>query len=218
MPEDDNELTEEGEQAIKSVAKGGGIVFIGLLISRFLGYLYRMVVGRFLGPEQYGLISLGMAVVGFAVPVALLGLHQGVKRYASYYNGKGEKEKVKGTIISTFKIITPLSIAVAVLVFFLSDFLAIRIFDEPAASLVFKIFAVSIPFQVLLRGASQAIESFKEMKYSVIARYITRNTSKIILTVVLLFLGFEVLREAEKYGSSYNLSCLDLDVYREELR
>jgi len=79
--------------AIKSAAKGAGIVFIGIFLSKFLSYLYRAIVAR-IGPEQYGMLSIGLAVIGIISFFPLCGLDLGVVRFVSFYKGKNDSAEL----------------------------------------------------------------------------------------------------------------------------
>ena len=76
---------------IKKIAKGVLIVFIGTLISKIFSYFYRLIVARYLGPEAYGTLSLGLGILGIASIFAVFGLPTGVLRYVAYYKGKENK-------------------------------------------------------------------------------------------------------------------------------
>ncbi len=203
MPGEEDELTQEGERAIKSVAKGAGIVFVSVLFSRFAGYLYRVIVARFLGAEAYGIISLGMSLVGFAIPFCFLGLNSGIKRYVALYNGKDDEESTKGTILSGLKMITASSMAISVVLFLLSDFLAAAAFNEPAAGPVFKIFAISLLFYGPMKGIISTTDAFQNMKYRSISYYISRNAVKLIAVLLFFYIGLEILGAAYAYLLSY---------------
>ncbi len=53
----------------------------------FFAYLGMMIVARFLGPTDFGLITLASAVATIASTVVLVGMPQGVVRYVSFYEG-----------------------------------------------------------------------------------------------------------------------------------
>jgi len=91
-------------ESLRKIAKGAGIGFTGTFIGMALGYLSRMVIARFLGASDYGLVCLAFAGVSIAVSLSLVGLPAGVTRYVSFYKGKGDKGRIKGTIISALKI------------------------------------------------------------------------------------------------------------------
>ena len=85
-------------ESLRKIAKGAGITFVGTAIGIFFGFFTRMVIARFLGPGDHGLISLGVAGLSIAATIGLLGLPAGITRYVSFYKGKGDKGRIKGTI------------------------------------------------------------------------------------------------------------------------
>jgi O-antigen/teichoic acid export membrane protein len=84
MPDEDSHLNE----SLRRIAKGAGFVLIGTLIGRAFGYGSRILIARFLGVSDYGLISLGFAALTMAAALAALGLSTGVTRHVAFYNGK----------------------------------------------------------------------------------------------------------------------------------
>ena len=203
--EEDNELTEEGEQALKSVAKGAGIAFIGLIFSKIFGYGYNIIAARFLGPDGYGIISLAGALVSFASVFCILGLNHGIRRYVPFYRGKNNREKVRGTVFSGLKITSVATILVTVLLFFSSDFLATSVFNEPHAALIFKIFSLGLPFYVFLRSLTSITDAFKKMKYRVISQdFIWKGLRVFFIAIFVVFMGYDVLGAAYAYILSYS--------------
>ena len=94
--------------SLRKIAKGAGIGFTGTFIG--IGYLSRMVIARFLGASDYGLVCLGFAGLSIAAMLSLVGLPVGIQRQVSFYKGKGDKGRIKGTIIGALKISFPLSL------------------------------------------------------------------------------------------------------------
>ena len=206
MPEEEDELTETGEKAIKSVAKGAGIVLVGLLFSKFGGYLYNVAVARYLDAAAYGTISLGIAILGLLAPFCVLGLRHGINRYAAYYKGKGNTNKTKGTIFTGLKVITVTTLAVSFLLFVFSEYLAINIFNEPNATIVFRIFAIALPFKIYTMTLVSISDAFQKMKYRVVPRYFFRKGSRVFLVLLFFVLGYELLGAAYAYLFSHVLA------------
>src|SRR3989344_2491007 len=98
----------------KRMAKGAVIVFFGMLLSKALAYLYVALVAR-LGSSEYGLLSLGISIVSFISIFSLLGLNTGIIRYISYYNGKQDDRRIKGTILSSLRLSLPVSLVLMIL-------------------------------------------------------------------------------------------------------
>ena len=128
------------EDSLKKITKGAGIAFLGIIISKLLGYIYRILVAR-TDTEMYGLLSIGIAVFSILTTVSLLGLNNGVLRYVSFYKGKGDQEKIKQIIKVCLKITIPFSIIVSALFFIFSKQISIYFFHTEDLTIVFKIFA-----------------------------------------------------------------------------
>ena len=111
-------------------------------------YIYRLILAR-TGPEQYGLISLGIAILGVSTTVSLLGLNQGVIRYISFYKTKKELLKVKEVIFSAIKLTLPLSLVITILLVLFSKQISIEFFDNIDLDIVVKVVAIALPFSVL---------------------------------------------------------------------
>ncbi len=81
MPNEESYLNE----SLREIAKGAGIGFSGALIGMALGYLSRMIIARWLGASDYGLISLGFAAMTIASTLSLVGLPAGIQRFVSSF-------------------------------------------------------------------------------------------------------------------------------------
>ena len=180
------------EDSLKKITKGAGIAFIGVVISKILGYVYRVLIAR-TDIEIYGLISIGIALFSLLTTISLLGLHKGLLRYVSFYKGKEDFEKIKQTIKTSLKITIPFSIFISVLFFIFSKQISLYFFHTPDLNLVFKIFAFAVPITVFRDLIFSTFQSFQKIKYEVYAKSITENLTKIILTIIFLILGFKTI-------------------------
>ena len=80
------------EDSLKKITKGAGIALIGIIVSKMLGYFYRILVAR-TDTEVYGLLSIGIAMFSLLSTVSLLGLNNGILRYVAFYKGKEDQER-----------------------------------------------------------------------------------------------------------------------------
>ena len=192
MPNEESYLNE----SLRKIAKGAGIVLIGTLIGRAFGYGSRIIIARFLGVSDYGLISLGFAALTMAVALAAIGLPAGVTRYVSFYKGKEEEGRIKGTIISAIKMNLPISIIFALLLFFGADWISVHIFHDPNLTPVLRIFSIAVPFLVLAQNLLSATVGFQEIRYQVYTQQIFQEVFKLAGIVTLVALGFGVIGAA----------------------
>lgn len=186
-------MSEEIElQSLKTIVKGAGIVFIGLIISKFLTYSYRVFIARYFGPSDYGLFSVGLAVIGFLGIFALLGLPTGIVRYVAYYKAKSDEQRIKGVITTSLKIVFPVSVLFSLLLFISSPYLAINIFHNSELIDVLRILSLSIPFSSLFYIFVSTFVGFQEIKYQVYSECIFSNSARLIFIILSGLLGLGI--------------------------
>jgi len=74
-------MTDADQKALNALAKGAGVTAIGMMISKALSYLYRVVIARGVGPDAYGQLSLGLMVIGLSTTAAYLSLGSGLQKF-----------------------------------------------------------------------------------------------------------------------------------------
>jgi len=181
------------------IAKGAIIVFTGIMISKVFSYLYRMLIARYLGPEQYGTLMIGISIISFATFFSLLGLDTGVTRYVAYFKGKDDRARIKGVITSSLKIVFVISTAISAILILTRDFLATRIFHTSYLADIILILALTIPFTALGFIISAIFRAFQSVKYEVYSKQIIENFMKFFVTVIFIILGYRVLGAAIAY-------------------
>ncbi len=190
MPED---LEKADLGSLKTIVKGAGIVFAGLVLSKVFTYLFRLFVARYYGPADYGLFSLALSVIGFLEIIALLGLATGIRRYVAYYNAKRDKSGVKGVITSSLKITLPVSILLSLLLFVTSPYIAVQIFHSEELISALVIFSISLPFTIMMYVLAESFIGLRQIKYNVYLQNIMLNASKLAFIVLFGLLGYGLL-------------------------
>ena len=192
MPDEESFL----DVSLRKIAKGAGFVLIGTLIGRAFGYGSRIIIARFIGVDGYGLISLGFAALTMAAALAAIGLPSGITRYVSFYKGKEDARRIKGTIISAIKMNFPISVIFTLLLFFGADWISIHVFHDANLTPILRIFSIAVPFLVLARDLLSATVGFQEMRYNVYTENIFNEVLKLGAIVILVTLGFGVIGAA----------------------
>ena len=192
MPNEESYL----DVSLLKIAKGAGIGFTGTFIGTALGYFSRMIIARFLGASDYGLISLGFAAMSIAAALSLVGLPAGITRFISFYKGKNDKERIKGTVLGALKICFPLSLILTLLIFFYADWISVNVFHEANLKPVLRIFSIGILFWVLADIFNSGTIGFQEIKYKIYTTFIFKDTFKLIAIVSFLILGYGVIGAA----------------------
>jgi O-antigen/teichoic acid export membrane protein len=178
---------------LTKVMKGVGFIFLGIILSKLAGYVFRVIIARFLGPESYGWITLGFAVIGVITTLCLLGLPQGIVRFVSEYKAKKEISKILGIIRVSLELTGFFSVIVSIFLFVLSDYIAIRIFSDPAFGVILRVMAFGIPFKVLLTTFEKTILAMQRVEYNTLSRSFGENLVKIVLSVFFVLFGYGII-------------------------
>jgi O-antigen/teichoic acid export membrane protein len=116
---------EDFEAFLKKAFKGGILIFLGMLLARFSGFMRQFIVIRVLSPEQYGLIALGLSFLNVLVSLANLGLYHGTQRYISYYEALNNNSMVTSAIYTTKRIVAVSGILLTILIITFADRIAL---------------------------------------------------------------------------------------------
>src|SRR3989344_1492389 len=164
---------------------GSFVMIVGSNLVNVLNYVYHFIIGRLLGPANYGELSALFSLIGM---LGIIPTSFGLVIVKTISSAKS-KEETKGLISWFSKRILYLS---------LSMFLIVTIFSKSIASFLniqnyFLIIILGVMFLFSLsaflnRSVLQGLLKFKETVASILAE----NTIKLFLGIILIFLGFSV--------------------------
>lgn len=187
------------DQSLNLVVKSSVIVLIGVLVSKLSIYAYRVIIARSFGPEVYGLFSLAIMISSWFVVVSTLGLNQGLLRYIPFYRAKDEIEKIRYIIRFNFYTILISSTLAGVLLFGLSNYIAINIFHQTNLIIFLKLFGIATPIIALSGHFIAQIRAFEMIGWYSFVYNIVQNVLKLILILILIFIGIKSYSVAISY-------------------
>ncbi len=164
---------------------GSFIMIFGSNAVSFINYLYHLVMGRMLGPSNYGELAALISLMG------LLGIIPGsvtlviIKHVSSVKN----EEEVSGLVIWFKKKILLFSIIYTLIILLLSPIIAsfLKISNLSYLILIAVFFLFSLQSS-LYRSILQGLLKFKEM----ISSILIENSAKLMISVLLVYLGLQV--------------------------
>jgi len=199
-------------RALKSIFKGGAIVFLGIAISKIFSLVFRVIVGRYLGPTEYGIIMLMTAVFSTAAGLSTIGVPLGVQKYVAYYRSQNKPEKIRGTIRTGLKIVTIPSTIIGATLFIFAPWISNNFFGQPKAIIPIRLIAIVIPLRAWHDVLTNVTDAFERMQYEVYVERIYSSTVKVSLTAALVLLGYNYLGAA--FGFAFALgSSVILSIY-----
>ncbi len=121
--------------------KGTLILTIAGLLSRFLGFFYKIFLAQALGAEGMGIYQLIFPVFGICHAMAASGIETSISRFTAF-----EKKDEGGSYLyaGLFLSLTA-SFCATALLWFQADFIALRLLHEARCAPLLKILAVAVP-------------------------------------------------------------------------
>ncbi len=179
------------DNSLKLIAKSSLFVFIGIVLSKILTYIYRVVIARYFGPEVYGLFSLATMILTGLVAFATLGLYEGLLRFVSFYRGKKDNNKIRYVLrLSIFTLLFS-SILFGTLLFLFSDIISLSLFHDQNLIIFLKIFSFIVPIYVFLYVFLAIIQAFEKINVYTFLLDFLENFLKLILIIFFIFLGLK---------------------------
>jgi O-antigen/teichoic acid export membrane protein len=179
------------DSSLKLIVKTSFIVFIGLFLSKILGYAYRIIIARYFGPEVYGLFSLAITIGGLCTSLAAFGYSDGLLRYIPLLRAKNKTNEINYLIRKTLKFYIVAGIASAILLFVLSDFIAVTIFHDFSLSIFIKVIGLNVLLSLLLNIYLCSLRSFEHIGWYSFIFNIFQNVARVGLLLLLILMGLK---------------------------
>ncbi|MEK6914063.1 MAG: flippase [Nanoarchaeota archaeon] len=164
-------------------------IFVAIMISKIFSYIYKIIIARYLGADIYGIYSLSLIIVLLVASIFGFGISEGILRYISLYRGKNEQEKIKYLFKFSSKLLLILTIIASFILFFLSEFIAIKIFNNTSLAFFLKIFSFIIPIWIFSGYFMSIMIAFEKVKQQTFIEKIIQSSAKLSLLLLFLFLG-----------------------------
>ena len=178
--------------AIKKVAKGGVIIFAAIILSSLAFLFYRIIAARYLGPSDYGMLTLGIVILKITTIFGLLGIHMSIGKFINHYLAKKQYGRAKGLLISSFSVTISFSFLLLLLLYTFSGFMEQNVFRIEGISAVIKIFSFAIPFSVLTQLFYYYFFAFKKPGYVIISESIFEKLANLLFLLLVIFISASV--------------------------
>ena len=188
------------ENNISTVAKGGGITFIGKLFTNVIRLVLAIVIARVLGTTQLGYYNLALSAGNIAMGIALFGLDAAVIRFIAIMvarkDEKGTWESIQiGLGVSLF-----LSTVMGVLLYAFSFYLSDTVFKNPDLAPYLQLMSVFVPLLVVNDQLFNSLRGFKQFNLSVLAQYIYQPITRLIIVGAFLVVGLNAKTAIASFG------------------
>jgi O-antigen/teichoic acid export membrane protein len=177
------------DKSLKLIVKTSFIVFIGLVLSKLLGYAYRIIIARYYGPETYGVFSLALTIYGLFSIIAVLGLSDGLLRFIPIYNAKNQTDEIRYLFRKVLKFSLVSGVIAGILLFFFSDFIAISIFHNQSLSTLLKLFSIMVVLAPLINMYLTSLRALEHIGWYSFILNILQNIIRVAVLAVFIWSG-----------------------------
>lgn len=189
---DDAEPIRTEQNGEVTLAKQGGITFIGDIVKKSFGFVLIALITRLVSPSVYGLFVLATSVILFVQVFATLGLPRAIDYYVPQFIAREEFDRVRGVFVQVVGYVTVVSVVVGALLFVGAGPIA-ELFGEPALRLALMLLAFALPLLAAFGVLLTSFNALKQLKYRVYVRDLVRTTARLLVTAGLLLAGFGLL-------------------------
>ena len=176
---------------LKSIMKGAVFVVLSLVISKILGFTYRIIIARY-DTEGYGLFILGLTIYSFTLTVSLAGIPSGIVKYVSQYLSKNDVKQMREVAIGSLKLIFLISLILSTIIFLFTPLLAKYLFHEEGLIPFLRIMIIALPINALYLAIFSITKAFQKSSYEVILKNIIETTLKLVFTAAFLIAGISL--------------------------
>ena len=169
------------------LARSSFLVFITVLISKILTYVYKVIIAREYGAEAYGIFVLSLMVVGWLAIFSKMGFGEGLVRFIPIYRAK-KREETGSYLLNKVVIISGgLSILAGVLLFVASNALAAQLFNNSELAVFLKIFSFAVPCMVLSSIYISVLRAYEEIFWVSLIGNILQSIVNVGVILLLIF-------------------------------
>ncbi len=182
----------------KIAVKSSSLILLASFYVMLMGYILRIFLSRSLTVEEFGLFYAVVAFVAVFNSFRELGLNSSLVKHLPEFLVKKDYTKIKSSIlfVSLTQIVT-LSV-ITIVIFSLSDTIAIAFFKTSEASLVLKLIMLSISLGMFYALFQSIFQGFQKMKY-VASMEPFRITFVTVGSVLFITLGLGIIGVALSY-------------------
>ncbi len=168
---------------LASLMRGGGIVFVGSLLSSITVFLINIILTHTLEVKEYGTFALITTIINIALVISSFGFGSILPKEISYFKEKKKSKKVREILGASLLILAINSTFVVLSLMLLSLFTSIGKY--------LFIASLSIPFSIIISWFIMSASGFKRVREKFL--YSGILSSVVWLILVLIFAFFKML-------------------------
>ena len=201
MTRDPGPLTVAGTTSTASIEhlRGSSLLLAGRFVALGLGLATEVALVRILSKADYGILALGLAVVGIGATLAALGLDKSAGRFIPMYEERGQSGRVIGSVAMIVLAVGAVAAILTAAVHGLRDAIPPSIIEPGTATSVVLVLTALIPAYALISVGLNLLTIFARPREIFVRRYVAAPGLELLAVVIALALSGDVRLVAVGY-------------------
>ncbi len=190
---------------MKSIFKNVVIITAFTLLTRMLGFFFRVYLSRTIGAEALGLYQVALSVFMVFLTLVSSGVTLIISRMTASYRVSADKKSIATLVSSSMIVAVSVSIILCVVIFLFRGLFSNLFTDENCMNIL-VILLPSLIFSAVysvFRGAMWGNDNY----FGLCASELLEQIVKIVICVLVLASGMTALQSAMSVAWSFTLSC-----------
>ncbi|UCD20849.1 MAG: flippase [archaeon] len=171
----------------QKVVKNSVYNSFAILVSKFGGFIFTIIVARLLFPELFGIYTLALALILTLATITELGINTTIIRFiADSLGKKNGKQEARSRLKFLFTIRILFTFAISILLFIFSKQIAIGVFSKPLLQLPLQIGAIYLIVNSIQQVILSIFVALQKIKH-VVTSEIIFQVSRIALIFIFLY-------------------------------
>ena len=193
-------------KALSKLLEGSFVILVGNLLGMVSSFGTRVLIGRYLGSSNYGLLVIGLTLVNTSSMVLLFGLPQGLAQ-------KIPRSESRSSIYSAALLVSlPFGFLFACIGVLFSVQIA-DIFASPNATSIIVAFSISLPFYLFTKISLGLIRGKSDITGRVLLQNIILQLLLVIGVLIAIYYNLQIQTVAQIWAATFVLSSIVAGVY-----
>lgn len=175
--------------------RGTLILTVTGLVTRIIGFFYRIFLSHTIGAEGMGIYQLIFPIHSICFSFTVAGIQTAISRFVAAKISIGDDRSAKDTLYVGLALSTVLSFLTSYVLFQNADWLAIHMLGEARCAILLKITAVSVPFgsiHACINGYYYGLQKATVPAMTQLIEQVIRVGAVYLLYLICLEKGFDV--------------------------
>ncbi|MUV39523.1 Stage V sporulation protein [Lentibacillus sp. JNUCC-1] len=174
--------------------QGTLILIIAGMITRFLGFVNRIVVARLMGEEGVGLYMMALPTLFLVITLTQFSLPVAISKRVAEADAVGDHQKIKRILVISILMTMTTSIVFTTLMIIAAPFISETLLTDERTLIPLRVISPIIPIialSAIIKGYFQGKQNMKPQSYAIVIEQIVRITCVAFFVKLLIPFGVE---------------------------